>query len=69
MSNPDGGPAFPHDSIHQNAGGFAECWEGMTLRDYFAARAMPKLMERYEKEQGAALAYAWADAMIKERYR
>jgi hypothetical protein len=52
---------------------------GMTLRDYFAAKAMqgmlsnPKLHQHILKEGGAfggwieSSAYGWADAMMKER--
>jgi len=52
---------------------------GMTLRDYFAAKAMqgmlsnPKLHEHILKEGGAfggwieISAYGWADAMMKAR--
>jgi hypothetical protein len=49
---------------------------GMTLRDYFAAKAMqgllanPKLYEHLLKEGNSWVensAYAWADAMLKAR--
>ena len=52
---------------------------GMTLRDYFAAKAMqgmlsnPKLHQHILKEGGAfggwieSSAYGWADAMMKAR--
>ena len=52
---------------------------GMTLRDYFAAKAMqgmlsnPKLHQHILKEGGAfggwieSSAYGWADAMLKAR--
>lgn len=45
---------------------------GMTLRDYFAAKAMPTLIDiniiAYPNEHEiAVLAYKIADAMIKER--
>lgn len=36
----DGGPAFPVAEIRENGLGIREGWEGMTLRDYFAAKAM-----------------------------
>ena len=38
MNNPDGGPAFPTAN-----GGSVD--DGMTLRDYFAAKAMPALIQ------------------------
>lgn len=41
----------------------------MSLRDYFAAKAMPKLIgiEFRSPENGAQIAYKWADAMLKAR--
>jgi hypothetical protein len=54
-------PAFP---IH---------WEnhhqGMTLRDYFAAKAMQAFLldKRASMQNGAMDAYKMADAMLKER--
>ena len=65
----DGGPAFPStitdDSLHVG---------GMSLRDYFAAKAMQGLLSMdlkpdVENEELAEAAYAIADAMIKERTR
>ncbi len=59
-------PAFPH----QDCGHGRPLQDGMTLRDYFAAKAMQAkyhLLER--RDQFAACAegaYAMADAMIKE---
>lgn len=75
----DGGSAFPHpdDQMNHNS-----CWiphenRGMSLRDYFAAKAMQGLMGRAwdaEKFTGEELlqiwarsAYASADAMLKAR--
>ena len=59
-----GGPAFPTQ---------VASYEGMTLRDYFAAKAMQGLLIGIEsgKEHQAALipkiAYDMADVMLKER--
>lgn len=73
MSNINtGGPAFPVPDID---GGAVQ--EGMTLRDYFAAKAMPVHMaalstwdagsqEAWQNEI-ARLSYATADAMLKAR--
>ena len=56
-----------------------ETYNGMTLRDYFAAKAMqgllanPKLQPEIVKHGGAfggwieTSAYGWADAMLKAR--
>ena len=57
MNNP---PAFPiHWENHH---------EGMTLRDYMAAKALPFLMSAYEDMDAiAGVAYKMADAMLKAR--
>ena len=63
-----GGPAFPSDAP-QN-------FEGMTLRDYFAAKAMQALITSrytdyengwYDEERVADNSYEMADAMLKAR--
>lgn len=73
-----GGPAFPTDTAHQSG---PNTWheEGMTLRDYFAAKALPAIYEyacecarvdgweRGWRNGVAAEAYAIADAMLKAR--
>jgi len=43
--------------------------QGMTLRDYFAAKAMQAMTERGEASKGfvAREAYLMADAMLKAR--
>ena len=59
-----GGPAFPHSRLGSDA-------DGMTLRDYFAAKAMQSLILRAQTSKDVDLiaknAYRWADALIKER--
>lgn len=61
-----GGPAFPVPDID----GSAVC-EGMTLRDYFAAKAMQADMMNGVHEDDfprtAARSYKMADAMLKVR--
>ena len=65
----DGGPAFP--SIY---GATEPLDEGMSLRDYFAAKAIQGMladpgvrdMDQF-MEHGPRQAYAVADAMIAER--
>ena len=58
-----GGPAFPTDT--------ATVEYGMTLRDYFAAKAMQGLLSDSEvsgtPEEFATRAYNMADAMLKAR--
>ena len=59
-----GGPAFP--GLHPSA----ECRfkeEGMTLRDYFAAKAMQELVHNRPPPAAAIEAYKYADAMLKAR--
>ena len=78
MSTETGGPAFPCDRLPTLEGKCITS-DGMTLRDYFAAKAMQGLMTR--KEQGgfdfavyekdamrvALWAYDLADEMLKAR--
>lgn len=75
----DGGPAFPAES-HFSDGTLNAFNEGMTLRDYFAAKAMTTAMSipwvdvGYKPSIGlnnmehvARLSYQMADAMLAER--
>jgi hypothetical protein len=77
-----GGPAMPG---FQHTEGYGQCkkseqgWEyyesGMTLRDYFAAKAMNAMIQsqiwvnlnRTDPSQIAGDAYQYADAMLAER--
>ena len=76
-SKDTGGPAFPCEGVVTNDG---ILYEGMTLRDYFAAKAMQGLIAHEEraKQLGshnlgdfdvrvAVCAYRYADAMLKAR--
>lgn len=62
MNTDTGGPAFP---THLNL------TQGMTLRDYFAAKAMQSFTTTdrmlWSNERMAAEAYDVADAMLKAR--
>lgn len=66
MTNKDnGGPAFPSENPLKFV-------TGMTLRDYFAAKAMQAMIaavgyHRGEVDFMAESAYDCADAMLKER--
>lgn len=63
----DGGPAFP--SILQ-ANGIRHEQTGMTLRDWFAGRAMAELQwytDTDENAKQAEMAYRIADAMLAAR--
>ena len=59
-------PAFPlHNHGAQTLGLH---FTGMTLRDYFAAKAMQTLSEKYSHEGDVSRnAYKLADAMLKAR--
>jgi hypothetical protein len=74
MSIETGGPAFPQ-GIDQGASeaGFpiVEITGGLTIRDYFAAKALQGLLgyphTTTDVDDFAQTAYRHADAMIKER--
>lgn len=72
-SKNDGGRAFPSPGQRiENRDGFMEtvnASEGMTLRDYFAAKVMAEMVNNPNGtwETDAKCAYAAADAMLKER--
>ena len=57
--------AFPMAGVASNDGW---CYDGMTLRDYFAAHALTQAMRvMSDTESVAVLAYGVADAMLAER--
>ena len=68
MINKTGGPAFPYAFPDKFEDDYNVCY-GMTLRDYFAAKAMQGLITRriLDEERDAPYAYAIADAMLKAR--
>ena len=55
--------AFP-STFHN---GWGEPEKGMTLRDYFAAKAMQALIHKNYFDVAAKEAYQMADAMLKAR--
>ena len=68
-------PAFPGHWDHGQ--GQIESWTGMTLRDYFAAKAMQAMIAKSEGQDAtngkkgvpliAGYAYEFADAMVAAR--
>ena len=63
MNNTPAFPVFPETS-----GGHAAAFQGMTLRDYFAAKAMQALIEKEVFfDDVASSAYKVADHMMKAR--
>jgi glycerol-3-phosphate dehydrogenase len=79
MTQNTGGPAFPTPEIHDKHpwGESPLCRheraeQGMTLRDYFAAKALQGMLAENgggatDNEQLAEWAYHLADAMLKAR--
>ena len=70
MSNTNtGGSAFPHERLAMSD----DYGKGMTLRDYFAAKAMqgylgsPEWLREVSPQGTAEAAYRVADAMLKAR--
>lgn len=65
----DGGPAFPQPPCPDCGTRHAsEHVPGISVRDYFAAKAMPALIAKLgHPEASAERAYAHADAMLKAR--
>ena len=63
MSKETGGPAFAVAELANIT------WEGMTLRDYFAAKAMQGLVSNGETDSPmiSKAAYIIADHMLKAR--
>lgn len=65
----DGGPAFPIPNLHHD-----EDFNGMTLRDYFAAKALPAVIAQCAQDTRrpnespvayfARTSYEMADAMV-----
>lgn len=65
MSIETGGPAFPTENEGQS-GPSTWRYEGMTMRDYFAAKAISE-MTWVDKTGSAQECYEIADAMMKAR--
>lgn len=79
----DGGPAFPIDEsqhteqVEDGCNNFTVWTMGMSMRDYFAAKAMQGLIAKGMDNSNnrnakgvpiiAGFAYEYADAMLKER--
>lgn len=68
----DGGTAFPSGNEIKLGGLMSSGHSGMTLRDYFAAKAMQSMVAAefagtHAEKYWAESAYKMADAMLKER--
>ncbi len=67
-----GGPAFPAPDLGEHDFGQRGAYWGMTLRDYFAAKAMQgfcsgSFWSETDNDDCASAAYKMADAMLKAR--
>jgi hypothetical protein len=62
----DGGPAFPKLTQDERLKTFTST-DGMSLRDYFAGKAMQALAQGNYFDATARQAYMIADAMLKAR--
>jgi hypothetical protein len=74
MSDNTGGPAFPVVGHFYGDKLVGQLNHGMTMRDYFAAKAMQELMTYKDRpaylrpvDEVATDAYEMADAMLKAR--
>lgn len=72
MSDPTGGAAFPQPIHHPDLDVYAS--SGMSLRDYFAAKAIAGLSANsgvnvFDFVELASMAYAQADAMLDARVK
>ena len=71
-TNINGGPAFPVPLLPGQSWQVIGPCDGMTLRDYFAGRAMQSYLldkdcDSFTFEQWAQASYEMADAMLKAR--
>lgn len=74
MSKDNGGPAFPAPEASSVLFGTAASLTGMTLRDYFAAKALQGLCadpgtSGAKRENLVAECYELADAMLAARVK
>jgi hypothetical protein len=70
----DGGPAFPRTGYECANGDWVVPQNGMTLRDWFAGKALahiPELLDAHDANKSAEMIAHWsyqiADAMLKAR--
>lgn len=62
MSKEAGGPAFPYSGVHHiEERNFIIDSHGMTLRDYFAAKAMQAWLTQIDLEEMEEMMERWAD--------
>jgi hypothetical protein len=67
-----GGPVFPQPQTYGEWADGSPWFEGLSLRDYFAAKAMQSIIMSVDDKDDMSApitesAYKWADAMMKAR--
>jgi hypothetical protein len=73
IQNETGGPAFPVPMFAVGHAKYEAQQQGLTMRDYFAAKAMQAIIIGYSAKywppanSAAAAAYEYADFMLKAR--
>lgn len=77
LSEPNGGSAFPSEQHETGNGNWNQTFDpGMSLRDYFAAKALPVILTVSHENpldwevwttRSAVASYEIADAMLKAR--
>lgn len=70
MVSKTGGPAFPVPMFSIGPAMHEAQQQGLSLRDYFAAKAMQAFCDKYVHDNSgkiADVAYTLADAMLKAR--
>lgn len=65
MNKNDGGPAFPVTPENYDMSGY--CGEGMTLRDYFAAKASEEDIKQFMPDRSGLQGHAITDMLAKNR--
>lgn len=61
-------PAFPCEELGiDEHGEYRKPYEGMSLRDYFAAKVLQVACEDHSPEVAAQMAYQYADAMLEAK--
>ncbi len=70
MNAKDGGPALPVVELDRVTGAVCDQHFGMSMRDYFAAKAMQGMLaapKNYATTELVSYAYEVAEAMLKAR--
>jgi hypothetical protein len=66
MTKPDGGPSYPRTAADPNWGLGTASYEGMSLRDYFAAAALQGYMSIPDDRNYSGRAKEFKDLSVEE---